>query len=331
MSSRVARNVVLVVGMSLGLAACGKYSISNLRALKAFGEANKLYQKADYKAAAARYEDVIQYNPNFGYAYFFLGNSYDNQFKPARKGEAENDAYLQKAVTNYRLATEKLTPSVDPQGDPAKLAEYRKLSYEYLMASYGSEKLNDLTQAEPVAKQLIEMEPNEPASYQAMGKLYEDSGRYDEAEAMFKKAIAVKPNDPYGYQVMAGFYNRQGDFEKTMDAFQARANLEPNNPEAWHTMSTYYQEKAVKDATLSTPKKQEYIKKAIEDDDKALALNAEYADALIYKNILLRMQANYEKDPAVQKKLLNEADVLRQKGLELQKKQNAAGGRKGGG
>jgi cytochrome c-type biogenesis protein CcmH/NrfG len=129
--------------------------------------------------------------------------------------------------------------------------------------------------------------------------------------------------------LLAGYYNRQGEFEKIMEAFENRARLEPNNPEAWHTMATYYQEKAFKvDPKLPPAKRKEYIDKAIVDDDKALALNAEYAEALIYKNILLRMKANYEKDPAVQKKLLSDADALQKKGLELQKKQNA--GKRGG-
>ena len=39
-------------------------------------------------------------------AYFYLGNSYDNLYKPARKGEAANDANLQEAVNYYRKATE---------------------------------------------------------------------------------------------------------------------------------------------------------------------------------------------------------------------------------
>jgi hypothetical protein len=39
--------------------------------------------------------------PDFLAAYFFLGNSYDNMWKPARKGEPENDALMTKAIENY--------------------------------------------------------------------------------------------------------------------------------------------------------------------------------------------------------------------------------------
>ena len=59
------------------------------------------------------YQEVITTDPNVNsdpnlvHAYFFLGNSYDNQYKPARKGEADNDALLTKAIENYKLAAER--------------------------------------------------------------------------------------------------------------------------------------------------------------------------------------------------------------------------------
>ena len=44
-----------------------------------------------------------------------------------------------------------------------------------------------------------------------------------------------------------------------------------------------------------------------------------YIEALVYKNILLRQQAHLEKDPAKQKELINQADQLRNKAMQLQK------------
>jgi hypothetical protein len=85
MQVRFVRSVVLVVAMGVAAAGCGKYSISNIRSAKAFQDANNLYKKNDYKGAAARYEDSIQFNPDLGFAYFFLGNSYDNLYKPPRR------------------------------------------------------------------------------------------------------------------------------------------------------------------------------------------------------------------------------------------------------
>ena len=71
----------------------------------------------------------------------------------------------------------------------------RKLSYQYLLAAYGSEKLDDPSQAEPIVKKMIEMEPDEPNNYYALAKIYENAGNYEEAEKMLIAARDRRPKD----------------------------------------------------------------------------------------------------------------------------------------
>lgn len=317
--------VVLIAGLSLATAACGRYSISSIRSAKAFQDGLGKYTGGDFKGAASDFEEAVRLNPDFGFSYFFLGNSYDKVYRPTRKGDAENDVNLTKAVENYRKAIEHLKTSAEPQA-----AQFLNLSYQYLIAAYGSDRLNDFPQAEVAAKELIASTPDEPGNYQALARLYQEQGRNDEAEAMFKKAAEVKPNDPIGYQMLANFYNQQGDFDKTLAAFQKRADIEPNNPEAWHTMGTFYYEKVLRDTRLALPTAKNYLLSGLQAEDKALALNSEYYEAVSYKNMLLALQANKESDPAVKKRLLNEASGYYQKALELRKKQDAGGTAKKG-
>jgi tetratricopeptide (TPR) repeat protein len=312
-SLKLIRVVALVLAVGLSTTACGKYSIGNLRSLMAFKEANELYKRADYPRAIEAYNRSIQHNPDFGITYFFLGNSYDLMYKASKKGDPENDGYLVKAVENYKKATE-VIKDTDIQGP-----QIRKLAFEYLIAAYGADKIDDFAQAEPIAQKLISMEPNEPSNYQSLGALYEGQGRYDEAEAMFNKAIEVRPNEPLGYMVLAGYHNRQGNFEKAIKAWENRARVEPNNPEAHHMIGYYFYEKAFKDYTISAATKREYLAKAVAAEDEALKLHADYVEALTIKNIILRLQANAERDPKKQKALLDEADRLRNRAMELQK------------
>lgn len=315
MLNRFRLPLAIVLGLSLVVVGCGKYSFSALKAKKLFLDANTLYTQQDYGKAAAKYEEVVAADPNFVQAYFFLGNSYDNEYKPSRAGEAQNDSYLQKAIANYKLAAERET---DPK--------MKKLALEYLVAAYGPDKLNDPAKAEPIVKEMIEMEPDEPTNYFALAKIYEDSGMYDEAEATLLKAREVRPNEPTVYTTLAGFYNRQGEFEKTIEALEARAAREPDNPEAFHTIATYYWDKAFRDFRLKDPEKKDFVIKGLEAEDKALALKPDYIDALTYKNLLLRLEANLEKDPKKQKELLSEADKLRDQAIALQKEKTAGVG-----
>ena len=303
----------VVLGLSLAVVGCGQYSYSKLRGKKLFRDANALYQQQDYKRAADKYKEVLQADPDLVTAYFFLGNSLDNLYKPSRAGEKENDNYLQEAIQNYKTSAERET---DPK--------MKKLALEYLVAAYGPDKLNDPSQSEPIVKQMIAMEPNEPTNYFALAKIYEDSGLYDEAEQTLLKAREARPNEPTVYTTLAGYYNRQGEFEKTIAALEERAQREPENPEAFHTIGTYYWDKAFRDFRLTDAQKKDYLAKGMAAEDKALALKADYMEALTYKNLLLRLQANMEKDVAKQQALLREADKLRDQALELRKK--TAGG-----
>ena len=125
--------------------------------------------------------------------------------------------------------------------------------------------------------------------------MYEDAGRYDEAEQALLKARG-QAEEPIVYTTLSAFYNRQGDFDKTIETLKTAADLQPENPQGFQLIATFYEEKVRKDKPLPVAKQNEDIT-GLEAEDKALALNPNYVDAMIVKNILLRHKANTEKDP----------------------------------
>lgn len=315
------RAVVALLGVTLAVAGCGRYSFANLKAKKSFNEAGALYQRGDFRQAAAKYEQVvndprvIENDPEVGgAAYFYLANSYDNLYKPARKGEPENDANLAKAEANYLQAAEKASDEL-----------IRRRAIEYLVALYGPEKMNTPEKSEPLVRRLIEMDPNDVSNYYVLGKVYEDSARLEEAEEAYLKAAAINPRNPEPYQYLAGFYDRAGNWEKAVEAMAKRAENDPNNAEAFHQMAVWLWAKADKDFTLSAAEKRAFIDRGIAAEDKALALNPDYFEALTYKNILLRLKANGETDRAKQAALIREADRIRDRAIAIQNKKGAGG------
>lgn len=302
----------LVAGLALAGAGCRQIGV--LKGQMALRDAVQSYQRQDYKQAAASYEKAIQANPDLGDAYFYLGNSYDNLYRPARKGEPANDQLLEKAIANYKIGAEKAENPIT-----------RQRSLQFLVAAYGPEKLNMPDEQLPILRKMIDLDPTDPGNYYYLANVYEQNGDYQEAEKLLQTAREKKPNDPSVYTSLANFYNRQGEFDKTMDALKARADLEPNNPEAHYTMATYYWEKAQKDFTLSPADKMKFTKAGLEAADRALKLKADYVDALVYKGLLLRTQANLEKDPKVQQQLIKDAVGYNERAQEIQKKQRASG------
>jgi tetratricopeptide (TPR) repeat protein len=307
--------LALVLGVAVAVSGCSQIGV--LKAQMAFKDANQLYQRQQYREAAEKYEEAIAANPDLADAYFFLANSYDNQFRPARRGEPENDQLMEKAIANYKIAAQRA--STEPNN-------IRQLALQYLVNAFGPDKLNDPSQQEPILRQMIEMDPNDPNNYFVLANVYEQNGDYAQAEQLLLKAREVRPNDPVVHTTLAGFYNRQGDFDKTMEALRARADLEPNNPEAFYTMSTYYWEKATKDFTLSRAEKAKFVQEGLQAVDRAIELKSDYPEALTYKGLLLRSQALVETDPKVQQALVKEADTYRDRATEIMRKQRAGAG-----
>jgi tetratricopeptide (TPR) repeat protein len=306
-SSRVVLGCV--VALSLSVVGCGQ--INNLRAKMAFREGNSAYQAGEWQEAATAYEEVLSYNPSEPQmltSYFFLGNSLDNQYRPGRVGDAANDAILARAIENYKMAID-LLDGINPQ--------FRTLSMQYLIAAYGSDKLNDPSLAEPLLRQMLQEDANNPPTYFILSRLYEDAGDYEQAEAALVAARNAVPGDASIYTTMAAYYDRQDEFDKLVEALEARTAQEPNNPEAYYTIATYYFNKASRDFTLSDSDKATYAESGVDAVDRALALNENYIEAIVFKGLLLRLQANVDPSVARQRVLLDEADALGERAEEL--------------
>lgn len=125
----------------------------------------------------------------------------------------------------------------------------------------------------------------------------------------FYGAIQSPPRDP---RPPVSDPNRQE--RALVDA--AAAN--PTSAAAQHSVAVFFWDKT-RAADVTPEEKLSYVLKGIAAEDLALAINPDYVDAIIYKNILLRMQANLSTDPIEQKRLIDEADALRTRAMSLQR------------
>jgi tetratricopeptide (TPR) repeat protein len=314
-------SVVLVATLGAGLAGCGQ--VGKLKGKLAFREANDLYKAEQYPAAVKKYEEALAQGCRDGvcdpveltYSYFFMANSYENMFRPTKKGDATNDGYLVKAIENYQISSEK---SPDP--------EYRKRSLQYMAVVYGADKMNEPEKAEPIIKKLIDLDPKDVGNYYQMAKIYEDAGDYEQAEAQMLKAREARPDFGEVYGQIAAYYERRGEFDKQIEALQTRAEKEPTSPEAQYTIANVYWNKACTPTAklceanqAPAAQRPKMIQAGLAAADKALALRGDYVDALVFKNLLLRSQAYIE--PARAKELYAQADELMKKVREIQAKQ----------
>jgi len=313
--------VVLACVMSSSAMASSQISTSaRLRGATSFAQANDAYRRQAYAEAAALYEAAIQDDPALRQAYFFLANCYDN-LANVRNDDAARTAALTRAAHYYLIAADTLTAFAAPED--AKLA---RLALEYLAGVYGPRKLNDPEKARATAERMIAFDPTNVGSYAALATSYENAGEYDAAERTLLLAKQVNPLDPIAYMQLAAFYNRQGQFQKTIATLEERASIEPANPEAFYTIATYFWDKAYRDFKLSNATKHELVVKGLESVERALQLKPDYVEALVYKSLLLRLQANLEPDPGRQQELLREANELRDRAQWLRQNKRRGSG-----
>jgi protein TonB len=112
-------------------------------------------------------------------------------------------------------------------------------------------------------------------------------------------------------------------FERKVSELEQTAAEQPANASAQHLVGSFYFEKT-RDQSLTADERRGYIKRGLVAEDRALAADPDYVEALVYKNLLLRTQATLETDAKLQAALLRDADALRNRALELQRTRPAS-------
>ena len=144
----------------------------------------------------------------------------------------------------------------------------------------------------------------------------ENARRERELRAAVERGTATKEM----YLELAKLANVQGRFDDTIAALRGAAALEPGAAEPQHRIAVYYWDHIrSNEGKLDAESRLALLRQALAAEDAALAAQPDYMEAMTYKNILLRMQANLTPDRAEQARLIAEADSLRNQVIAMQR------------
>ncbi len=88
-----------------------------------------------------------------------------------------------------------------------------------------------------LAQRAIQMDPDDPLGYQALGNLYALSGKADRAIEMRRKAAELAPNSLFAIAGLATKLKDFGQEEEAVVLFEQAMRLSPKHP--WHVPSGY--------------------------------------------------------------------------------------------
>jgi TonB family protein len=166
------------------------------------------------------------------------------------------------------------------------------------------------TEAEKQLQATVAATPQDWRAAQELSKLQESRGALAEAEATLRRSADAAPTEFAPRQTLAAFYNRTGQFERAVETLEAALERDTTNASAHHLIATFYFAK-LSDPTLRREDRISYIKRGLAAEERALAAEPDFFEALVYKNLLLRAQAENESDSARRTTLIQQADDLR--------------------
>lgn len=161
-------------------------------------------------------------------------------------------------------------------------------------------------------------------AYSQLSQLLHERGETDAAETVDLQWREKFPSSVRAQTAAAAVFNRRGDFENCIAALRAVADLQPQSAEARHRIAVFLWDKSRGDNRLDPATRLSYIMQGIELENQALALVPDYMEALTYKNILLRLQANQTADRTEQARLIAEADELRNRVIAMMRQRETA-------
>jgi tetratricopeptide (TPR) repeat protein len=312
------------------MSGCGQW-FNVLKARQSFQSANAAYGGKEYTSAIEEYEKVLELDPDGDRrvilpTHFYLGSSNHLIFSASRVDAASRDMRIDNAIEYYEKA---LVLADEPGEYQEQLGVYKQYSAEQLAAIYRDNK-DDFVNAEKYSLLLIEMDPEKPERYYALGDIYErfhdpdEMPLLDKAFESYERPVEMTPEEPIAYRQMAAILNRYGRFDETMEWLAKARDIQADNPEGYYLIATHYWDKVYRDPDLEMEERHGFIDLGLEQLQQARELDSEYVDAMVYTGLLLREQAKLEEIGGNKKRaeeLIVEANTFRDRALELKKEQ----------
>lgn len=160
--------------------------------------------------------------------------------------------------------------------------------------------------------------PEDQKAQEFMVGTYMAANKFDEVLAYLQGEIRKNPSDLKSHKMVVSIYLRTQRIKEAYDWIVS--HIPKAEAEPYYLVSVYCWDKAYRDPSLTPQQRSEYVELGLTSVDKALQLQPEYFDAMIYTNLLLREKAKLQTIEAAKQQYFDKAEEWRTKALALREK-----------
>ena len=184
-----------------------RVTTSSLAALRTFSEANRAFERADYRRSIALLEEALELDPEFAMAWRRLAVVLNNtNLDPVRRTEAATRAWELRA----------------------RLSEKER---HLAAAFYHSTVTQDLVATADAYRRVLAIDPDDPPSLNNLGNVYGAMGELEAAEELYARAAFGSGSSPVAFGNLVQVRLALGRIDEAEAAVEAFARRYPENRE----------------------------------------------------------------------------------------------------
>jgi tetratricopeptide (TPR) repeat protein len=211
---------------------------SNVEALRAYEEGRSYFDRSVWDKAEAAFRRATELDPQFAFAYYYLGNclAYLGDMAAARQAMARAAQIAERLSLPRHLKLEIQAAQLEYDGRYEQADELlQSVLREFPRELEPRRELLNCRNAEgkyseipPIAEELSRLDERDPAAYQHLAYAYGSEGDVPQAlAALDRYASLLPPNDPLPINTRGYVLVQSGRYEEALAAYRKNRELNP--------------------------------------------------------------------------------------------------------
>lgn len=241
-------------------------------------------ERGDYELAISHYQQAIERHQNNEYKAILWDNiggmqrlmgDEERAIEAYRRSAGLDPTYASPwySLGNIYAALDRDEEAIQAYRQTINLNQRDPWPHHNLALVY--EKLERYSEAITFYRQAIERhasDQNRAVSWESLGNVYSDAGRYEEAVQALQEAIKLNPDYALPWNSLGDVYQALGQPQKAIEAYQRAISLDPNYAWPYNSLGLVYAQIGRHEQAISIYK--QVISLPISDHDRAVSWNS---------------------------------------------------------